>query len=129
MLRLYYNGVLTILTCRRIYADCDTTPCYLTVWPRRGEGSVYLAWELNCTSGILARLDPKVLKELWLLLAQAPELAYQVTSGHQLFQPENHRLGVLRAPAQPLQRGAPSVALGGRRFVAGRDSLPPRRFA
>jgi hypothetical protein len=80
MQRLYYNGVLTLLTCRRVYPGAAVQPAYLTLWPRRGEGSSYLAWELNCTSGILARLDPAALHKLWTLLASAPWLDYQVTN-------------------------------------------------
>lgn len=80
MLKLYYNGVLTILTCRRIYAESVLRPCYLTLWPRRGEGSTYLAWEMNCTSGVLARLDPSSLKDQWRLLATTPWLDYQQTN-------------------------------------------------
>ena len=80
MLKLYYNAVLTILTCRRIYKHAVVKPAYVTLWPRRGEGSNYLAWELNCTSGILARLDPEALRSHWLLLASAPWLDYQVTN-------------------------------------------------
>ena len=80
MLKLYYNGVLTILTCRRIYEQSVLRPAYLTLWPRRGEGSGYLGWELSCTSGILARLDPAALRSHWLLLASAPWLDYQTTN-------------------------------------------------
>ncbi|CAN5483255.1 hypothetical protein BH09VER1_BH09VER1_55200 [soil metagenome] len=80
MKKLYYNGILTLLTCRRIYEHSPTKPSYLTLWPRRGEGSAYLAWELNCTSGILARLDPAALRSHWLLLASAPWLNYQMTN-------------------------------------------------
>ncbi len=80
MLRLYYNGILTLLTCRRVYPSAMVKPAYLTLWPRRGEGSNYLAWELNCTGGILARLDPAALRSHWLLLASAPWLDYQVTN-------------------------------------------------
>ncbi len=80
MLKLYYNGILTLLTCRRLYENAVVTPCYLTLWPRRGEGSGYLAWELNCTSGVLARLDPAALRAHWLLLASAPWLDYQTTN-------------------------------------------------
>ena len=80
MQRLYYNGILTLLTCRRVYPGAVAQPAYLTLWPRRGEGSAYLAWELNCTSGILARLDPEALRSHWLLLASAPWLDYQVTN-------------------------------------------------
>ena len=80
LLKLYYNGVLTILTCRRVSAEACISPYYLTLWPRRGEGSAYLAWELNCTSGVLARLDPASLREQWLLLASAPWLNYQQTN-------------------------------------------------
>ena len=78
--KLYYNGVLTLVTCRRVYPQAVVNPAYLTLWPRRGEGSSYLAWELNCTSGILARLDPAALRAHWLLLASAPWLDYQVTN-------------------------------------------------
>ncbi len=78
--RLYYNGVLTIITLRRVYPDAAVTPCYLTIWPRRGEGCNYLSWELNCTSGTLARLDPLVMRELWLTLASAPWLDAQVVN-------------------------------------------------
>lgn len=78
--RLYYNGVLTILTCRRVYPHAVLKPCYLTLWPRRGEGSVYLPWDLGCTSGVLARLDPRSLHEQLILAAAAPWLNCQVTN-------------------------------------------------
>ncbi len=78
--RLYYNGILTIITCRRIYPEALVKPCYITLWPRRGEGSGYLSWELNCTSGVLARLDPDALRDLWLTLAAAPWLDSQVVN-------------------------------------------------
>jgi len=78
--RLYYNGVLTILTCRRMYPQAVLKPCYLTLWPRRGEGSVYLPWDLGCTSGVLARLDPRSLREQLLAAASAPWLNCQVTN-------------------------------------------------
>jgi len=80
MLKLYYMGVLTLLTCRRVYPESVVRPCYLTLWPRRGEGSAYLAWDINCISGVLARLDPDALRSHWLLLASAPWLDYQVTN-------------------------------------------------
>jgi len=80
MLRLYYNGILTLLTCRRVYPHATVHPAYITLWPRRGEGSSYMAWELNGTSGILARLDPEALRSHWILLASAPWLDYQVTN-------------------------------------------------
>jgi hypothetical protein len=80
MNRLYYNGVLTILTCRRVYPQAVIKPCYLTLWPRRGEGSVYLPWDLGCTSGVLARLDPSSLRDHLLLAASAPWLNSQVTN-------------------------------------------------
>ncbi|MEI8311601.1 MAG: hypothetical protein WCH98_12675 [Verrucomicrobiota bacterium] len=80
MLNLYYMAVLTLLTCRRLYYEAVMQPCYLTLWPRRGEGSGYLAWDINCISGVLARLDPAALRSHWLLLASAPWLDYQVTN-------------------------------------------------
>lgn len=78
--RIYYNGVLTILTCRRVYPEAKIKPCYITLWPRRGEGSGYLAWELPYTSGILARLDPTVLLRTLFVAMSAPELDFQVTN-------------------------------------------------
>lgn len=78
--RLYYNGVLTLLTIRRTYPQALVNPGYITLWPRRGEGSVYLSWELPYTSGLLARLDPLVLKEMLLLQMSAPELQGQMTN-------------------------------------------------
>lgn len=78
--RLYYNGVLTLLTCRRVYPHAVMKPCYLTLWPRRGEGSVYLPWDLGCTSGTLARLDPRSLLDQYLALVSGPWLEYQVTN-------------------------------------------------
>ena len=78
--RIYYNAVLTILTCKREYKNAKFSPCYLTLWPRRGEGSGYLAWETAYTSGVLSRLDPDVLLKQWELLTEAPFLDYQVTN-------------------------------------------------
>jgi len=78
--RLYYNGVLTLLTCRRVYPHALMKPCYLTLWPRRGEGSAYLPWDLGCTSGTLARLDPSSLRDQYLSLVSGPWLDYQVTN-------------------------------------------------
>lgn len=78
--KLYYNGVLTLLTLRRVYPQALVKPAYITLWPRRGEGSVYLSWELPYTSGLLARLDPLVLKEMLLLAMSAPELQGQMTN-------------------------------------------------
>lgn len=80
MNRLYYNGILTLLTCRRAYPHAVIRPCYITIWPRRGEGSGYMAWDMPFTSGILARLDPDALREMLLLLMSAPMLDYQVTN-------------------------------------------------
>jgi hypothetical protein len=78
--KLYYTGVLTLLTLRRSYPGALVTPAYITLWPRRGEGSVYLSWELPYTSGLLARLDPAVLREMLLLAMSAPELQGQMTN-------------------------------------------------
>ena len=78
--RLYYNGVLTLLTCRRRYRSLDGTPHHLTLWPRRGEGTVYLGWDLGYTSGLLARLDPAALRCDWRMIAETPPLAYQMTN-------------------------------------------------
>ena len=80
VMKLYYMGVLTLLTCRRNYGWGVSNPAYLTLWPRRGEGSVYLAWDLPYVSGILARLDPVVLKEMLRLTMSAPWLKYMVTN-------------------------------------------------
>ena len=55
-------------------------PCYLTLWPRRGEGSVYFPWDLGHTSGTLARLDPRSLRDQYLSLVSGPWLDYQVTN-------------------------------------------------
>ena len=78
--RLYYNGVLTLLTCRRVYPQAHVKPCYLTLWPRRGEGSVYFPWDLGHTSGTLARLDPRSLRDQYLSLVSGPWVDYQVTN-------------------------------------------------
>jgi hypothetical protein len=78
--RIYYNGILTLLTCRRKYPHAKIKPCYITLWPRRGEGSAYLAWDLPFISGILSRLDPKALLETLLAAMSAPELDFQVTN-------------------------------------------------
>jgi len=80
VMKFYYMGVLTLLTCRRNYDWGISNPAYLTLWPRRGEGSVYLAWDLPYISGILARLDPVVLKEMLRLTMSAPWLKYMVTN-------------------------------------------------
>lgn len=78
--RLYYNGVLTMLTCRRLYPTSKIKTSYITLWPRRGEGSAYLAWDLPYTSGLLSKLDPKALVDMLLIAMSAPELDYQVTN-------------------------------------------------
>jgi hypothetical protein len=78
--RLYYNGVLTLLTCRRIYPSSKIKTAYLTLWPRRGEGSIYLAWDLPYTSGILSRLDPKSLIEMLKVTMSQPMLDFQVVN-------------------------------------------------
>lgn len=78
--RLYYNGVLTLLTCRRIYPNSKINTGYLTLWPRRGEGSIYLAWDLPYTSGILSRLDPKSLIEMLKATISQPMLDFQVVN-------------------------------------------------
>jgi hypothetical protein len=78
--KLYYMGVLTLLACRRRYGWGVVDACYLTLWPRRGEGSVYLAWDLPYVSGILARLDPDALRGMLKMQMEAPWLEYQVTN-------------------------------------------------
>ena len=78
--KLYYMGVLTFLTCRRDYRWGAINPCYLTCWPRRGEGSGYLAWDLPYSSGILARLDPDALRSHLRLIMGAPWLDYMTTT-------------------------------------------------
>jgi hypothetical protein len=78
--KLYYNGVLTLLTLRRNYAHAVINPAYISLWPRRGEGCVYLSWELPYTSGLLSRLDPAALREMLLLQMSAPELQGQMTN-------------------------------------------------
>jgi len=78
--RLYYMGVLTLLFCRRRYPHAILPTSYLTLCPRRGEGTVYLAWDLPYTSGMLARLDPAVLDASLRLLLTAPPLDYQHTN-------------------------------------------------
>jgi hypothetical protein len=79
-LRLYYFGVLTLLTLRRRYPHALVNPAYITLWPRRGEGSVYFSWELPYLSGLLARLDPAALHHELLLAMTAPELEGQMTN-------------------------------------------------
>lgn len=78
--KLYYMGVLTLLLGRRRYGWGAVDPSYLTLWPRRGEGSCYLPWDLPYSSGLLARLDPAVLGTLTQTLFTAPWLDYQVTN-------------------------------------------------
>ncbi|HUJ74363.1 MAG TPA: hypothetical protein VL359_05870, partial [bacterium] len=78
--RIYYMGAMTLITCRRSYPHAVKRPLYLTIWPRRGEGSSYLAWELPYVSAPLVRLDPQALKSEWQILASAPMLDYQVTN-------------------------------------------------
>jgi hypothetical protein len=80
LLKLYYMAVLTEITCRRIYPEADLKPSYLTLWPRRGEGSTYLTWEMPYISGLLSKLDPEGLEGLWKLTAQAPFLDSQVAN-------------------------------------------------
>ena len=80
LLRTYYNAILTQLTCRRTYPHAVVSPCYLTLWPRRGEGSVYLTWEMPYTAGLLSKLDPEALHSFWTFTAQAPFLQTQVAN-------------------------------------------------
>jgi hypothetical protein len=80
LLRLYYNAVLTVLMSRRRYVGYRDRPLYLTLWPRRGEGSGYLAWELPYTSTVLALLDPDALEFQLRMVAEAPFFDYQVTN-------------------------------------------------
>jgi hypothetical protein len=63
-----------------MYPQAVIKPSYLTLWPRRGEGSAYLPWDLGCTSGVLARLDPHSLRDQMLLAASGPWLNFQVTN-------------------------------------------------
>jgi len=127
MQRLYYNGILTLITCRRVYPQGIVQPAYLTIWPRRGEGSTYLAWELNCTGGILARLDPTALRSLWKLLASAPWLDYQVTN---LFNGE-HGGWVCCAQPQSLIMGALNLQRwsGDTTWLTEKITRKPRRTA
>ena len=78
--KLYYMGVLSLVASRRNYGWGVVDPSYLTLWPRRGEGSAYLAWDLPYTSGLLARLDPAVLSKMMRLQFSAPWLDYQKTN-------------------------------------------------
>jgi hypothetical protein len=70
--KLYYTGILTLLCLRRCYKDSLLKTAYLTLAPRRGEGSIYLAWDLPYIAPVLARLDPEALAEHWKLLCTAP---------------------------------------------------------
>jgi hypothetical protein len=78
--KLYYMGALSLVASRRRYGWGAFDPSYLTLWPRRGEGSCYLAWDLPYTGGILARLDPAVLSKMMRALFSAPWLEYQTTN-------------------------------------------------
>ncbi|NQT58203.1 MAG: hypothetical protein HQ557_04390 [Bacteroidetes bacterium] len=80
LLKLYYMAILTEITCRRKYPEAVVIPSYLTLWPRRGEGSTYLTWEMPYISGLLSKLDPDGLEGLWNLTAQAPFLDSQVAN-------------------------------------------------
>ena len=73
-------GVLSLVASRRQYGWGVVDPSYVTLWPRRGEGSAYLAWDLPYTSGLLARLDPAVLSKMMRLQFSAPWLDYQKTN-------------------------------------------------
>jgi len=80
LLKLYYMAVLTALTCRRTYPGAAVDTAYITLWPRRGEGSAYLTWELPYISGLLSKLDPLALENMWKLAAEAPFLDSQVVN-------------------------------------------------
>lgn len=99
--RLYYTGILTLLCLRRRYAGAALDPAYLTIGPRRGEGSIYLAWDLPYISPILARLDPDALAEHWAALASAPLFSFMVLN---LFNREHMDFPCV---ADPLARVAP----------------------
>lgn len=77
--RIYYNSVLTYLTCRRRRLHIRPETYYVVAWPRRCEGGTYLAWDLPYTSGILARLDPEVLKQSIINISEGATLNYQST--------------------------------------------------
>lgn len=99
--RLYYTGVLTLLCLRRRYADATLDPAYLTLGPRRGEGSIYLAWDLPYISPTLARLDPDALSAHGSALCAAPLFSSMVLN---LFTGEHLSFPCV---ADPLARIAP----------------------
>ena len=106
--RLYYMGLLTLLCLRRRYEGSLLSTAYLTLGPRRGEGSVYLAWDLPYISQVLARLDPEALAEHWKVLCSAPLFSHMVVN---LFNGEHTSFPCV---ADPLARVAPIIELARR---------------
>ncbi|CAN5438700.1 hypothetical protein BH09VER1_BH09VER1_46350 [soil metagenome] len=103
--KLYYMGVLTLLCLRRRYAHSLLDSSYLTLGTRRGEGSIYLAWDLPYISQVLARLDPVALREHWKALCTAPLFSHMVLN---LF---NHEHTSFPCVADPMARVSPLAEL------------------
>ncbi|MCX6970692.1 MAG: hypothetical protein NTV93_11175 [Verrucomicrobia bacterium] len=116
--KLYYMGVLTLLCLRRRYAHSLLESGYLTLGPRRGEGSIYLAWDLPYISQLLARLDPAALKAHWAALCTAPLFSHMVLN---LFNKEHTSFPCV---ADPLARVTPLVELSRRGHLG--DALAMR---
>ena len=124
--RIYYTAAMTLITCRRSYAHAVKKPLYLTIWPRRGEGSSYLAWELPYVSAPLARLDPAALKSEWQILASAPLLDYQVTN---YFTGRHGGWACSAHPQALIEAASRLLRIGGDRSILGETVLRQRRSA
>lgn len=103
--KLYYTGILTLLCLRRCYKDSVLKIAYLTLAPRRGEGSIYLAWDLPYIAQMLARLDPEALAEHWKLLCTAPIFSHMCVN---LFNGEHTSFPCV---ADPMARIVPILEL------------------
>ncbi|MFN6043973.1 MAG: hypothetical protein ACK49I_00735 [Verrucomicrobiota bacterium] len=106
--KLYYTGILTLLCLRRCYKDSLLKTAYLTLAPRRGEGSIYLAWDLPYIAPVLARLDPEALAEHWKLLCTAPLFSHMCVN---LFNGEHTSFPCV---GDPLARMTPVLELAKR---------------
>jgi hypothetical protein len=104
--RIYYMGVLSLLCLRRMYPHSKLKPAYLTLGTRRGEGSIFLAWDLPYVAEALAMLDPQALLEHWTALAQAPLFG---SMAYNLFKDEH--VAALPCVADPMARYTVPIAL------------------
>ncbi len=110
--RLYYMGILTLLCLRRRYEGSRLETAYLTLGPRRGEGSIYLAWDLPYTAQVMARLDPDALEAHWQLLNSAPLFGHMVVN---LFKGEHTAFPCV---GDPLARITPVTELARHRDIS-----------